>query len=150
MFDRKAGMYHTLFGLILPCACFLFIGMLVNVSAAAETFSVVYQYDAEQRLIKAIYPGKAIEYTYDAAGNLLTKTVSATSECTGCDTSPVNLTNVTYSSGTSCECRDSTSITIGSGVIVKSGADVTFIAPKIFVKPGAKFANGAKVKTRQQ
>ncbi len=60
-------------------------------------------------------------------------------------TSPVILTNVTFNSGISCECSDTTSITIGIGVSIKSGATVTFKAPIVHVNPGFRAENGARV-----
>ncbi len=65
--------------------------------------------------------------------------------CSECSTSPVILTNVTFNSGTSCECNDTTSITIGIGVSIKSGATVTFKAPIVHVNPGFRAENGSIV-----
>ncbi len=65
--------------------------------------------------------------------------------CSECSTSPVILTNVTFNSGTSCECSDTTSITIGIEVSIKSGATVTFKAPIVHVNPGFRAENGSIV-----
>lgn len=44
--------------------------------------TILYQYDSLNRLIKATYPdGTVIQYTYDAAGNRLTKTVCQNGKC---------------------------------------------------------------------
>ncbi len=38
--------------------------------------NVIYQYDSLNRLVRVEYPNHTtIEYTYDAAGNILTRTV---------------------------------------------------------------------------
>jgi len=65
--------------------------------------------------------------------------------CPECAGDPVELQNVTFQSGTNCECTANTSITIGSGVIIKSGANVTFKAPNIKVKLGFHAETGAVV-----
>lgn len=51
------------------------LGALVLVAAsspAAIAADIIYQYDAQGRLVKVTYPsGKVVTYTYDAAGNLV-------------------------------------------------------------------------------
>jgi len=68
-------------------------------------------------------------------------------ECTG---DPVELQNVTFQAVANCECTATTSITIGSQVVIKSGAIVTFKAPSITVQPGFLVEKGAVVKMGQQ
>jgi len=68
-------------------------------------------------------------------------------ECTG---DPVVLTNVTFASGTNCECSAATSITIGSGVTIKSGANITFKAPTVKLQSGFHAENGSTVNIKQQ
>jgi len=70
-------------------------------------------------------------------------------ECAGCSGETVTLTSRTYPSGTNCECLAATSITIGSGVIVESGANVIFKAPQVYIKSGAVFQNGSTVEIKQ-
>ncbi|MBL7102265.1 MAG: hypothetical protein ISS60_05865, partial [Desulfobacteraceae bacterium] len=91
-----------------------------------------------------------IEYTYDTAGNILTKKVVLRTGCTACSSSPVELTNVTFTSGTTCECSDDTSITIGTGVTIKSGANITFKAPTVKIQSGFHAETGSVVNIKQQ
>ena len=70
--------------------------------------------------------------------------------CPDCSGNPVVLTNVTFTSGTSCVCFNATSITIGPGVTVEAGATVVFKAPKVIILNGAHFKNGAVVEIRQE
>lgn len=139
------------FVLFMPLwAFFCFWSSLAGISLA-ETYSVTYQYDASSRLTEVEYSnGTTITYAYDAAGNMLTKKVSLMSECPECAASPVNLTNVTFGPGRRCTCSDNTSITLGSGVTVESGANITFKAPIINLKPGFKAKPGSVVKMQQQ
>ncbi len=69
--------------------------------------------------------------------------------CPECSGSPVVLTNVTFSSGTACECTDVTSITISNGVTVESGATITFKAPTVNVRSAFHAEQGATVKIKQ-
>ena len=70
------------------------------------------------------------------------------SSCTECSDSPVILTNVTFSSD--CECSDSTSITISTGVTIKSGANIIFKAPTVKLQSGFHAENGSTVNIKQQ
>ena len=69
--------------------------------------------------------------------------------CPDCSNDSVNLKIFSFVSGSVCECSAATSITIGSGVTVEDGATVTFKAPKVSVKSGARFHNGSKVTIKQ-
>ena len=69
--------------------------------------------------------------------------------CPECSGDPVVLWNVTFISGTDCECTASTSITIGPGTTVKSGSTVYFLSPIVKVLSGSKFETGAIVKINQ-
>jgi TRAP-type transport system periplasmic protein len=71
------------------------------------------------------------------------------SQCSECSDSPVVLTNTTFSSGRSCECSDAVSITLGSGVTIKSGATVIFQAPRIITHNGFHAETGSVVKMEQ-
>ena len=124
---------------------------LMNPYSFADTYSVTYQYDGSSRLTGVIHSnGSTIQYAYDAAGNIVTEKVLLRAECPECAASPVDLTNVTFGPGTHCQCTDSSSITLRSGVTVENGANIIFRAPRVYVKPGAKFANGAAVEIKQQ
>ena len=128
---------------------FLCFSLFLSSVSFADT--ITYQYDASNRLTGVEHSsGTTIEYSYDAAGNMLTKKVLLRTTCTECSTDPVVLQNVEFPAGTNCECIANTYITIGSGVRVKNGATVTFKAPKISVKSGARFERGAVVNIRQQ
>lgn len=73
-----------------------------------------------------------------------------TSSCPQCSEDPVVLQNVTFPSGTDCDCNADLSITIGSGVTVKDGATVTFRAPITKIETGAKFEAGSLVIIKQE
>ena len=70
--------------------------------------------------------------------------------CSECSDSPVVLTNITFNSGTACECRDNTSITIGSGVTIKSGANIIFKAPIVKIQSGFHAESTSTVRIRQE
>ena len=82
-------------------------------------------------------------------GNEVTFTTLSDTDCPECSEDPVVLTNVTFPTGTNCECSATTSITFESDVTVETGATVTFIAPLIVTKSVAKIKNGAMVIMRQ-
>lgn len=63
----------------------------------------------------------------------------------GCQGDVVVLENVTFVSGTDCECIAGTSITIGTGVTIESGAHVTFTAPSVIIGSGFNAQNGSTV-----
>lgn len=49
----------------------------ITLYAQASAADVIYEYDAQGRLVKVTYPsGKVITYTYDAVGNLTSVTVT--------------------------------------------------------------------------
>lgn len=70
--------------------------------------------------------------------------------CPACSGNAPVLTNMTFPSGTTCECVGNTSMTIGTGVIVQSGATVTFKAPIVYVNPGFHGENGSTISIKQQ
>ncbi|MFH1082818.1 MAG: RHS repeat domain-containing protein [Pseudomonadota bacterium] len=129
---------------LFPCFC-----LFLSSFSFADT--VTYQYDSLNRLTGVQYSnGTIIEYSYDAAGNILTRKVFLRTACEACSGSPVVLTNVTFNSGTICKCSDSTSITIGTNVIIKSGANVTFEAPTVKIQSGFHAEEGSVVNIKQQ
>jgi len=75
----------------------------------------------------------------------------ATLVSASCPACPANgiITNVTYPVGVACFCSNAVAITIGTGVTVPNGANVTFTAPVVDVNPGFHAANGASVTIRQ-
>jgi subtilisin family serine protease len=75
--------------------------------------------------------------------------VAALSSCPSCSGTVVVLQNMTFASGTACECVATTSITAGSGVTIKSGANVTFRAPTVRLQPGFHVESGATFNVRQ-
>lgn len=83
------------------------------------------------------------------AGDIYGSSVHALPPCPECSGDPVVLTQVTFPAGTACECTDETSITVGNGTTVKSGAVVYFKSPTVKVKSGATFESGALVHINQ-
>jgi len=79
----------------------------------------------------------------------VTKVTATLPPCPGCSGDVVSLTNVTFRSGTQCDCIAATSITLGPGVIIENGAVVNFKAPKINLKPGVDIKPGAVVRMGQ-
>lgn len=143
------GYFKKLFVPFSEFVFFLFFLLFLSSFSFADT--VTYQYDSLNRLTDVQYSnGTTIEYSYDAAGNILTKKVLLITECTECSDSPVELTNVEFGSGTICKCSDSTSITIGTDVTIKKGANVIFEAPKVKIQSGFHAEAGAVVNIKQQ
>lgn len=60
------------------------------------------------------------------------------------------VTDTTFATGTDCECKGTTSITIGPGVVVQNGAKIIFKAPRIDVRSGFHAQEGAVVNMKQQ
>lgn len=93
------------------------------------------------------YHGRA--YATNSAGTAYgsdaTFTSLSLSTCLECSDSPVVLTGITFGSDTVCECSDATSITIGPGVIIESGANITFKAPLVKIKSSFNAKEGATV-----
>lgn len=69
--------------------------------------------------------------------------------CPTCSGDTVEVRDRTFLSGTSCLCVGKTSITIGNGVKIKSGASVTFKAPKVSIESPFHAEEGALVKIAQ-
>ena len=68
--------------------------------------------------------------------------------CPECANSPVYLTGITFT--TDCECSDNISITIGTGVTIKDGANVIFKAPKVNLESGFNAENGVTGRIKQE
>ncbi len=83
-------------------------------------------------------------------GSLLV-TVPEASPCPDCSGDEKLLENITFKAGSTCTCTGTTSLTLGEGIIVESGASVTFQAPLVRVTPGYHFRpeNGAHMEIRQ-
>ena len=71
-------------------------------------------------------------------------------DCPACSGDTVEVRDRTFLPGTSCLCVGETSITIGSGVTIKSGATVTFKAPTVKLQSGFHAEEGATVRIRQE
>jgi putative surface-exposed virulence protein len=71
------------------------------------------------------------------------------SNCPDCSSENMVLANVTFSSGPPCECLCTESITIGNGVKIERGANVTIKAPKVHIKAFFQAEEGAVVKISQ-
>ncbi len=69
--------------------------------------------------------------------------------CPDCSGNGVLLKDLTFVSGSTCECFNNTSITIGPGVTVEAGAAVVFKAPRIVITQDAQFLNGSTIELRQ-
>jgi len=75
--------------------------------------------------------------------------VATLSVCPDCSGDVIVLQNVTFPSGVTCECVGITSITVGTGVTIESGATVTFTAPRVTLQPGFHAESGANVTINQ-
>jgi hypothetical protein len=84
-----------------------------------------------------------------AYGSDVTFTTLALPSCSECTDIPVILTGITFGSDTNCECSDATSITIGAGVTIESGANIIFKAPTVTVNPGFRAKPGSSVQIKQ-
>ncbi len=73
----------------------------------------------------------------------------AASPCPGCSGDPVVLKDVTFPSGIDCECTAVSSVTIGTGVIIMSGARVIIKAPVVQIEAGFTIQAGAQVQITQ-
>ena len=71
------------------------------------------------------------------------------SQCSGSETTLV-LEKEEFLSETPCQCTATESITIGSNVNIRSGANVTFKAPRVNVKSGFHAEAGAEVNIKQE
>ncbi len=67
--------------------------------------------------------------------------------CPPCSGDKVSVQNVTFYSGTDCNCRATTSITTGPGVTIEADATVNFVAPQITIGAGTTINKGASVNT---
>jgi len=76
-------------------------------------------------------------------------TTTTLPECADCPSDGV-ITNVTYAAGTNCSCTNATSISIGSGVTIESGANITFKAPTVKIQSGFHAEEGSVVNIKQQ
>lgn len=79
-------------------------------------------------------------------GSLLV-TVPEAPSCPDCSGEP--LENITFKANSTCTCTRTTSLTLGEGVTVESGATVIFSAPLVRVTPGFKAEEGSHVEIRQ-
>jgi len=89
--------------------------------------------------VVAIVPGGNVEGPY------WWFTALSTSACSG---TTLTLRNVLFPEGTNCTCTASVSMTIGSNVIVKNGAKVTFTSPIVHVLEKSHFESGSDVQIK--
>ena len=84
-------------------------------------------------------------------GSLLVSDPEASS-CPDCSGDERLLENITFKADSTCTCTGTTSLTLGEGIIVESGASVTFQAPLVRLTPGYNFKpeNGAHVVIRHR
>jgi hypothetical protein len=86
------------------------------------------------------------EYANTVDGDLMSGLFPSRTTCPECSEQMVVLQDLIFPSGIICECTAQTSITIGPGVSVKSGASLTLKAPQIKVRSGFSAEEGAAVK----
>lgn len=121
------------------------IALILMAGFACQAFAISYTYDKLNRLTSVVYDnGQSIDYVYDAAGNMLSVTASATVP-TGCDGSSVNIDSRSYGSAETVTCTATVSITASASgnVTVNSGADVTYVAPLVRLLPGFQAVAGS-------
>jgi len=76
-------------------------------------------------------------------------TATRTEPCPACSGEAPVVQNVTFYAGTTCRCSGTISLTIGPGVTIQNGAQVTFEAPRVRVKNPFHAEKGAVVKMGQ-
>ncbi|OQY48851.1 MAG: hypothetical protein B6240_04205 [Desulfobacteraceae bacterium 4572_87] len=74
-------------------------------------------------------------------------TPAPTPSCPDCSGEP--LVNIRFKANSTCTCTRTTPLTLGDGVIVESGAAVTFEAPLVTVTSGFRAYAGSQVEIRQ-
>ena len=106
------------------------------------------------------YKGSAtVTFTVDAnagadrAGGIIIEKkyfrIHQSSPCPNCSGDTPLVQNVTFTSGSVCECVGGTSITIGPGVTIEKDAKATFTAPTVDIQSGFHAENGSTVNVQQ-
>ncbi len=74
---------------------------------------------------------------------------AAVPSCPDCSGEPVE--NITFKANSTCTCTRTTPMTLGEGIVIESGASVTFQAPVVNVTPGFNFTPsvGSKISIRK-
>ena len=103
---------------------------------------------AQSFSVRAAKGSETVTQAITASAGVSTVTVQFESNCPDCPSNGI-IKNVTYPAGSVCVCTNLTSITVGPGVTVQDGADVTFIAPRVKFLPGFRASSGAEVSVRQ-
>ncbi len=67
--------------------------------------------------------------------------------CPDCSGDTVVLTDATFDANTDCECNATSSITLGTNVVVKSSARLRVNAPLVMIQPGFRAEAGSDFKT---
>ncbi len=110
-------------------------GAALAIDAGATLWEITDDLDGNKRPQGAGYDMGAYEFVF--------------AQCPDCSGDEVVLENITFSSNTTCECVGNQFIIIGAGVVVESGATVTFKAPVVTGQDGFRAAGGATVHIRQ-
>ena len=78
--------------------------------------------------------------------------VVGASPCPDCSGDERLVENITFQANSTCTCTGTTSLTLGEGIVVESGASVTFQAPLVRVTPGYNFkpVEGSSVEIRNK
>ena len=71
-------------------------------------------------------------------------------DCPECYGVNLEVKNITFNAGTTCECKGEESLTIGPNVNIKKGAKVVFKSPKINVTSGVHAEEGSTVEMKQK
>lgn len=110
-----------------------------------NVFHATFFKDSNEEVFKIFYRGYSADTWAYTLGFSVTTNLSGLppASCTVCSGDAVELTNVTFESGTNCECSATTSITIGTGVTIKSGANIIFKAPTVKIQSGFHAEQGA-------
>jgi hypothetical protein len=72
--------------------------------------------------------------------------IAPPTSCPDCSGEAPIVQSVTFNAGSNCRCSGTVSLTIGQGVVIENGAQVTFDAPQIKVKSPFRAEKGAVVK----
>jgi uncharacterized protein YkwD len=112
-------------------------------------------------ILNATFCDIGVGYAYDAGstyGYYWTQNFGRLSGVSACPVAPVCpdcsdpeliLQNVRFLAGSTCTCAAAISITLGVGVVIESGATVTFQSPIVTIQDGFHAENGSTVTIRQ-
>jgi hypothetical protein len=123
-------------------------------TASQSPLSAGTSAQAVSATVSGLTNGKTYHYRVAATNSAGTtygsdRTFSTVTSCPPCSGTVVIVENVTFPSNKNCECTASTSITMGTGITFGTGANVTFMAPKVSLKPGFHVPPTARINIRQ-